>query len=277
MSMWIEVPKTLDELWDIFDKKSPRVIAGGTDLMVRIRAKVEKPKGLLDITRIPELHQFSHEGNRYRIGTALTHTELLEKPIPQILYDAISSIGSPQIRNMGTIGGNICNASPAGDGILPLYLLDADVVLLSKDGERKMSISEFIKGPGKTALKDGEILSAIEFTDSFKDYIHIFKKVGKRVAMTISVVSIGLIFKMSDGIINDIRIAYGAVSPTVLRMKEVENFLIGKSIDDEILNKAQKMIENLVSPISDIRATADYRKKVAGNLIFLLKDAYAKL
>ena len=277
MNMWIEVPEKLDNLWGFLEEENVKVVAGGTDLMVRVRAKVDKPKGLLDVTKIPELHEFSIQDNRYKIGATLTHAELLEKNLPKVLYDAISSIGSPQIRNMGTIGGNICNASPAGDSILPLYLLDAEVILLSRNGKRKIPISEFIKGPGKTDLKKGEILYAIEFIDRYNKYIHIFKKVGKRVAMTISVVSIGLIFKVYNGIINDIKIAYGAVSPQVIRMKEVEEFLIGKSIEDEVLKKAQNMIMEIVSPISDVRATADYRKKVAGNLIFLLKDAYEKL
>ncbi len=277
MSINVEIPKTLNELWDILEEKDAKIIAGGTDLMVRIRAKVEKPSCIVDITEIPELHEFSYEEGLFSIGATLTHGELLEKKVPGLLHDAISTIGSPQIRNMGTIGGNICNASPAGDGILPLYVYDADVVLLSREGERRLPIRDFIKGPGKTDLRKGEVLYKIEIEDKHPDYIHIFKKVGKRVAMTISVVSMGLIFKQIDGIICDIKIAYGAVSPVVLRMEELEYYLVGKSIDEETLRKAREIVMNSVSPIDDIRATAEYRRKVAGNLIYLLKEAYEKV
>ncbi len=277
MSIKVERPKNLLELWDILDQDDVRVVAGGTDLMVRVRAKVEKPKIMVDITGIPELKIFESQNDKIIIGATLTHSELLRHEIPQLLHDAISTIGSPQIRNMGTIGGNICNASPAGDAILPLYVYDAELTILSRNGERTIPIKEFIKGPGKTSLEKGEILSKITIPTIYNDYGHLFKKVGKRVAMTISIVSMGLIFKIEDGIIKDIKIAYGAVAPRVLRMMDVEAYLIGKKIEDRVLNEAQKMIFERVSPISDIRATGDYRREVAGNLILLLKEAYGKL
>ncbi len=277
MSIKVERPKNLLELWDILDQDGVRVVAGGTDLMVRVRAKVEKPKIIVDITEIPELKIFENQNDKIIIGATLTHSELLRHEIPQLLHDAISTIGSPQIRNMGTIGGNICNASPAGDAILTLYIYDAELTILNRNGERTLPIREFIKGPGKTSLERGEILSKITIPTIYSDYGHIFKKVGKRVAMTISIVSMGLIFKIEDGIIKDIKIAYGAVAPTVLRMIKVEEYLVGKKIEDNILSNAQKMIFEGVSPISDIRATGDYRKEVAGNLILLLKEAYGKL
>ncbi len=277
MSIKVERPKNLLELWDILDQDGVRVIAGGTDLMVRVRAKVEKPKIIVDITEIPELRIFKSQDDKTIIGATLTHSELLMRDIPPLLHDAISTIGSPQIRNMGTIGGNICNASPAGDAILPLYIYDAELTILNRNGERTLPIREFIKGPGKISLERGEILSKITIPTIYSDYGHIFKKVGKRVAMTISVVSIGLIFKIEDGNIKDIKIAYGAVAPKVLRMRDVEAYLIGKKIEDKVLTEARKMIFNNVSPIDDIRATGDYRREVAGNLILLLKEAYGKL
>ncbi len=277
MSIRVEIPKDLTQLWDILSQDGAKVIAGGTDLMVRIRAKVEKPALMVDLTRIPELHMFKREGRTISIGATLTHGELLKHKIPPLLHDAISTIGSPQIRNMGTIGGNICNASPAGDAILPLYVYDAEVVLASKGGTRRVPIEKFIKGPGKVDLKKGEILSKIEITDQYSGYHYLFKKVGKRVAMTISIVSMGLIFKTEGDIIRDIKIAYGAVAPTVLRMREVEEYLIGKPIEDSILQHAKEIVMDTVSPIDDIRATGEYRRKVAGNLIFLLKEAYGKL
>lgn len=277
MSIRVEIPNTLSELWELLLYDGAKIIAGGTDLMVRIRAKAEKPSLLVDIARLPEFRLFENREGTFSIGAALTHAELLKKDLPGVLHDAISTIGSPQIRNMGTIGGNICNASPAGDSILPLYLYDADVVLLSKDGERRVPIGEFIKGPGKIDLRKGEALLKIVFTDRYKDYTHIFKKIGKRAAMTISVVSMGLIFKLENDIIKDIKIAYGAVSPTVVRIREAEEYLKGKPIEDKVLEEAKSIIQKNISPIDDIRATGEYRREVAGNLIFLLKDAYGKL
>ena len=277
MSIRVEIPNTLSELWELLLYDGAKIIAGGTDLMVRIRARVERPSLLVDIARLPEFRLFENREGTFSIGAALTHAELLKKDLPGVLHDAISTIGSPQIRNMGTIGGNICNASPAGDSILPLYLYDADVVLLSKDGERRVPIGEFIKGPGKIDLRKGEALLKIVFTDRYKDYTHIFKKIGKRAAMTISVVSMGLIFKLENDIIKDIKIAYGAVSPTVVRIREAEEYLKGKPIEDKVLEEAKSIIQKNISPIDDIRATGEYRREVAGNLIFLLKDAYGKL
>ncbi len=277
MSIRVEIPNTLSELWELLSYEGARIIAGGTDLMVRIRAKVEKPSLLVDIVRLPEFRLFENREDIFSIGATLTHAELLKKDLPGVLHDAISTIGSPQIRNMGTIGGNICNASPAGDSILPLYLYDANVVLLSKNGERRVPIGEFIKGPGKIDFRKGEALLKIVFTNKYKDYKYIFKKIGKRVAMTISVVSMGLIFKLENDIIKDIKIAYGAVSPTVVRIREAEEYLKGKPIEDKVLEEAKSIIQKNISPIDDIRATGEYRREVAGNLIFLLKDAYGKL
>ena len=274
MNTEVLVPKSISELWDMLEIDGAKIIAGGTDLMVRVRSGIIKPRILVDITRIPDFHVYRRDGDKIFLGSTLTHAELLEKGLPSIFLEAISTIGSPQIRNMGTIGGNVCNASPAGDGILPLYLYDANVVLLSKNGERRVHIEDFIKGPGKVELKDQEIVYGFEFLDKYKDYKYIFRKIGKRVAMTISIVSMGLIFKLKDGIINDIKIAFGAVYPTVLRMRKLEKYLIGKPIEDPVLSEAREIIMKEVSPIDDIRATAIYRRKVAGNIIFLLKERY---
>ena len=272
MKYKVWTPINMHELWEALNREDARIIAGGTDLLVQLRAGVKSYKHLIDITRIPDFAAFSEEDDNISIGSTITHNALLGKNMPAIFYDVFSSIGSPQIRNMGTIGGNICNASPAGDAILPLYLYNATVILLSEKKKREVSIFDFIKGPGKTDLKNKEVLYKIKIPQKYKDYKYIFKKVGKRTAMTISIVSMGLILKSDNGIIKDIKIAYGAVAPTVIRLKKVEEFLKSKTISEYTLKEAKQIVMDEISPIDDIRATAEYRKEVAGNLMFLLKD-----
>ncbi len=267
----VVAPENLQIAIDILSGENTKVIAGGTDLMVRVRQGMFKPDVMVDITRIHSLKGIKKTDKHIEIGATTTHSDILKNPdTPPLLKEAVSKIGSPQIRNLGTIGGNIVNASPAGDTLVPLYLYEATVEITGK-GTKELPIEEFIGGPGKTVLKQGEILSNIRIP-ILKGYKHIFHKVGERDAMAISVVSMGILYKTDGDILQDIRVAFGSVYPTVIRIKEVEELLRNQRISKDILIEASKIIEKSVKPISDVRATAMYRKKVAGRLIFRLLE-----
>ncbi len=267
----VVTPQNIHIATEILSSENAKVIAGGTDLMVRIKQGVLKPDVIVDITRIESLRGIESAKDWIEIGAATTLSEILGNPnIPALLKDAISNIGSPQIRNLGTIGGNIVNASPAGDTLVPLYLYGATVTTTGCI-EREIPIEEFILGPGKTVLKRGEILKKIKIP-LLEGYNHIFEKVGERSAMSISIVSMGILYKLKDGILQDIKVAFGSVHPTVIRIKELETLLKGQKIESETLTEASKIIENTIKPITDIRATATYRKKVASRLIYKLLE-----
>jgi xanthine dehydrogenase FAD-binding subunit len=185
----------------------------------------------------------------------------------------MATLGSPLIRNMGTIGGNICTASPAGDTIPPLTVLNAEVELISATRIRRLPIDRFILGPGQTCLDPGEILSAIHVPKPKPGSIQFFEKVGQRNALACSIVSMAAIFWLSDtNRVDALSLAWGSVGPTIMTCHGAEKILTGHRLTSDILKKAANMVISSVLPITDIRASADYRRKVAGNLIFRLCD-----
>ncbi|MCX8021196.1 MAG: FAD binding domain-containing protein [Syntrophorhabdaceae bacterium] len=271
------LPERLDELWRLIDGGSDiSVYAGGTDLLVKLRenspSKKIKP---ICLERMKELKTVYESEEGIFIGACSTHSELLHNPKIQrrfpVLIKALKSLGSPSIRNMGTIGGNICTASPAGDTLPPLYVLDAKVEIRSKAHRRLMPIREFILGPGRTALEKGEILYGVWLDRDINFNIHHFEKIGQREALTISIASLAALLKLSeDGTVEEARFAWGSVGPTVVRSKEVEDGIIGRPFNRETLRDIVSVVHGVISPIDDIRSSAVYRKKLAGNLLFRL-------
>jgi xanthine dehydrogenase FAD-binding subunit len=200
---------------------------------------------------------------------------MLNDPIIQkdvhILTHALKQLGSPPIRSMGTLGGNIVTASPAGDTLAPLYILNAQLEIRSRNSTRRAPIESFILGPGKVDLVHGEILSRVVVRKIPKCWVHHYEKVGKRNALACSVVSMATLMNVSsNNLISNIRLAWGSVGPTVLRFGDIEHFLVGKPLTVEGLSEAINMIQELVKPIDDIRATACYRREVAGRLLLRL-------
>lgn len=247
-----------------------RPLAGGTDLFVRIRRGVEDPPFLVYLGALPELQGIEIREEGAEIGAAVTHAQLLRSPLANrlpILRLALSTIGAPAVREMGTLAGNLANASPAGDGLIPLYLLEAKVRIVGPAGERELPVEEFVLGPGKTALRPGEIIRGLFLPFPDGQPLSYFRKVGRRRALVIAVASLGALIWLRDGVVEKARLALGSVAPTVLRPREVEEELVGKPLDPEILRPLAGDLARATSPISDIRATADYRRKVAGNLI----------
>jgi len=272
------LPRSLSQLWrDLESRPEAAVYAGGTDLLVKMRHGLMNPASLICIDRIEELRGISQEIDSIRIGSCTTHTQILADPgvrryLP-VLVQAIEGLGSPPIRNMGTIGGNICTASPAGDTLPPLYVLEAEVELRSEYGERRMGVRDFIVGPGKTLLERGEILAAIWIRTPQEYNVHHFEKVGQRNALACSIASLASLLLVSgDGVVQKAALAWGSVAPTVLACPEAEKSLVGEKLSFEKLRKAAAIARSRVCPIDDVRADGDYRRAVSGNLLLRLME-----
>lgn len=263
-------PKTLKEALEILNKYEgqAKVLAGGTDLLVKMKKGLTSaPRAIVDINFVEGLNSVEECDGEIAIGALTRISEIansatiMEKA--PVLAEAARSIGSWQIRNRGTIGGNLCNASPAADMAPPLLVLDASLKVVSTEGERVMSVEEFFKGPGLTALKRNELLIEIRIPVR-PNTSSCFMKLGRRKAFTLSVVSTACSVNIEDGIINDIKLALGAVAPTPIRVREVEKRLKGIKVDDVgSLEGALKEVKDYVRPITDIRATAEYRREMS--------------
>lgn len=274
--MEILIPKTIEELLPNIDNENRRITAGCTDIVVALRNNKLACKQNIDITEITELKKIFEKDHRIYIGSNVNLadiccSQLISKDY-KILVDAIKTIGSPQIRNRATLAGNVQNASPSGDGILALVLLDASLILGSSRGQRENSVEDFILGVGKTELKNDEFIKYIVLHKKYKGFSSYFEKVGLRGAMAISIASMGVLFKEEAGVIKDIRIVYGAVAAKVLRLKEAEDYLKGRCLEEKVLTEAGEIIGRAVSPIDDLRASAEYRRAVCKNLIMRLLE-----
>lgn len=249
-----------------------RVVAGGTNVVPDIRAKKISSGILVDIKRVRELQFITEEGATLRIGAATTIARLLESPLIRekapLLWEACRRFADPLVRNLATIGGNLCNASPAADSAVPLLALGASVQLESvANGPRKLPLENFFLGPNKTALRPGELLTAVEFTVPGASARGAYFKFGLRRSMAISLVSLAVLLRVDGGAIGEARIALGAVAPTPVRARETEEFLRGKMISREVLEEATRRVGVEICPISDVRASREYRRYLAGVLL----------
>ncbi|MBS3765520.1 xanthine dehydrogenase family protein subunit M [Candidatus Bipolaricaulota bacterium] len=267
MGFELIVPEDKDELFTLMAEGDYHLLAGGTDLFVKIEKDMVSPERVIDLTKVIEGPKLEDESDTVRISATATHgdlanSSLIKKEFP-LLAESAEAVGGVQLRNMATVGGNICNASPSADTLIALYALDARLKLESRDGSRTLPIDEFIRGPGQTDLNQGEFLKAITIPKLSGEYRHYFNKVGRRNALDISVCSMGFALRETDGRIEDIRIAYGAVAPVIVRPNSVEKYLRGKRPNREVITEARELLDEEITPISDIRGSADYRRKVA--------------
>lgn len=258
-------PKTIEEAVAIRAAEGAIPYAGGTDLMVE--AQSEKPYVFLN--KIPELKGITDTGDAVVIGAATTFSEIEDDPAaPELLRTACAQIAAPGIRNAGTIGGNIANASPKADSVLTLYVMDADVVLAGSAGGRRMPISEFILGRGKTALGPDEILTQIIIKKENIPENFYYQKVGARAALAISRVSFAAYMTLADGLIQTLSTGFGAIENTVFTRPDINAMLVGKTpeeakaLRDDFMNAYAAAID----PISG-RVSAEYRKDVCLNLL----------
>lgn len=269
-------PRTLDEAAEIMRGGNVTVLAGGTDLMPQEKSGklVFKPV-LMNVRRIAGLRGITLTDGMIRIGAATTITDMLDhaevKAQLAVLWQACDHFASGQIRNAGTLGGNICNASPAGDTLVPLLTLNAQVVLVSKPNgalvERRMPLRDFFVGPGKTRRETQELLAAVEIETPPRSFVSVFFKFGTRPALDISTISIGFGAVRDGKVLRDVRVAFGAVAPTPIRAPHAESALDGKTLDDATITAACLAAEKDVRPISDVRATDWYRREMVRNML----------
>ena len=261
-------PGSLGELVSMLDESGGRVVAGGTDVVPRMRRDLFSTPVLVDASHIAELNFIEVADDQIAIGAMTTHQQIADSALLQsanpVLAAAAASVGCSQTRHRGTLGGNIANASPAADTVPPLLAFDAQVRLLRVDGERSMPLRKFLVGPGKTKLEPGELIHSVTFTRLSGSWGAAYQKVGKRNGMAISVVGVAAAVVLdSAGTIADARVALGSVAPTVVRSPGAEKMLIGREAGPGAVQEAADAVIADISPISDVRSTAEYRRHAA--------------
>ena len=251
-----------------------RVIAGGTDLILELERGVRSQRTLIDITRIPGLGgiELDEAKGEITLGPLVTHNDvvasplLVERAFP--LARACWEVGAPQIRNRGTVAGNLITASPANDTITPLWALDGAVTLVSQQrGSRRLPFDQFFKGVRRTALEPDEMLAAIHLRALPATARGLFIKLGLRRAQAISLVNVAVVLDFDGDLITAARITLGSVAPTIVRAREAEASLVGRPLSDTGMHHAAELAVQAAHPIDDVRATADYRASMVGVLV----------
>ena len=266
--MSVQISRHVDDVLETLSTvKDTTILAGGTDLLVEINFGRQRPTHIVAIDRVEELKDLSRNG-RVRIGALVTYTRMLENDVGSVaLQEAARPIGSPQIRNVATIGGNLGTVSPAGDTLPVLAALEATVVLRSKKGERRVPFSAFMTGPKKSVRRPDELIMAVEWDDA--GAAQTFMKVGTRNAMVIAVAGLALVVDRKR---RRVGIGLGSCGPTIIRGTEAERFAAGlfeeASWDrphrptDAAANEFGRLAAAAAKPIDDVRGTAAYRRHV---------------
>ncbi len=269
-------PTTLSEATGVLKKQSgrARIIAGGTDLLVEMKSRSIQPRMLIDIKSLPGLGNIEFgEKDGLRIGALATMNEIVSSSVIReqfsILSQAAQTIGSMQVRNRGTIGGNLCNASPSSDTAPALLALGARVKIAGERDERTIALEEFFMGPGQTVLQPGEILTEVLISPPVPHTAGAYLKLGIRKAMEIALVSVGVVLSLDKirGICKEIKIALGAVAPTPIRSKKAEAVMKGRPLVDEWITQAAQRASEEARPISDLRGSAEYRREMVKVLV----------
>lgn len=269
-------PRDLDEALEVLRSGDATILAGGTDVMPQSESgKTPLRKTLVNVRRVPELTGIMLAKNEVRIGALTTISEmmandLIRKHFP-ILVEAGDHFASEQIRNAATLGGNVCNASPAGDTLVPMLALDAVVELAAKPNGSVQThttpLGSFLVGPGKTRRGPGELLVAIRIPVPPAGQVQRFFKFGTRPALDISAIAIGLAAVKAKGVLSHVRLAYGAVAPVPMRGAQAEAVLEGKKLAPEVIEQAAQAAHDEVKPISDVRASDWYRRELMHNMV----------
>lgn len=261
-------PKTLNEalsLLDDYKDENARILAGGTDLLVKMKTIDLKTDYLINVKNIPELN-FIDTADGLKIGAAvpLSHIERIGKVKEKYpaLYEGIKSMAAIAVRNMGTIAGNICNASPAADTVPSLIAYGAEVKLVSKRGERTVSVEDFITGVGKTVIDADEIITQVNIPEINKNFGSAFSKKG-RVKADIAKINLAVYLEREGNICKDCKIVLGSVAVKAIRAKEAEGLLKGQTVNISLIDEIAKKASEEIKPIDDIRSSAEYRSEIA--------------
>ncbi|MEW9918768.1 xanthine dehydrogenase family protein subunit M [Marimonas sp. MJW-29] len=260
-------PETLDQALAALAEARPRIAAGCTDLFPMTPTR-GLPGPVLDITGIAGLRGIARTPDGLRIGAATTWTDILRADLPPALRGlqlAAREVGARQIQNRGTLAGNLCNASPAADGVPPLLTLDAQVELQSVAGSRSLPLAQFITGPRQTALQSGEMVTAIHLPEAALRGQSHFLKLGARAYLVISIAMCAVRIEVGDGVVTDAALSIGACGPLALRLGAVEAALVGHPLDPSRVTDAA--VAAALSPIDDVRADARYRSEAAAEVL----------
>ena len=272
-------PKNLSEAVSLLATSGGQILAGGTDFYPALGDRL--PQGnVVDIAALKEIRGISAGENHVRIGGLTTWTEVIRAPLPRC-FDALKAaareVGSVQIQNRGTVAGNLCNASPAADGVPPLLALDAEVELASSVGTRRLTLAQFITGNRKTLLRRDELLAAVLVPRRMEDAASIFLKLGARRYLVISISMVAAVLR-SDGAgrVAEARIAVGSCSAAARRLTDLERDLVGQPLSN-VAAVAQSKHLSPLSPIDDVRATAAYRRDASMTLVRRALEAVARV
>ena len=266
-------PATLEEALDTKSRygAGARVIAGGTDLILRMRDRVLEPEILIDLRRL-SLDDIALDGGVLRLGAYTRLSQVMEHPeitrhFPA-LPEACLQFAGPPIRNLASLGGNIVNASPAADLVPPLIAGDAEIVLASGCGERVLPLLEFFTGPGRNVMRPDEVLTEIRLPVQSRPTAAIFIKLGQRRSMAIAIVNLAVRLTLGeDGSVAEARIVLGSVAPTPIRATAAEAMLVGNPLSDDLCGKAAQKARQEASPISDVRGSEGYRDRMVEVLV----------
>ena len=261
-------PKTLEEALDLLYEhkdKNTKILAGGTDLLVKMKTTGLDVDYLINIKEIPELN-FIDTSYGLKIGAAvpLSHIERIEKVQERYpaLYEGIKSMAAIAVRNMGTIAGNICNASPAADAVPPLIAYGAEVKLVSKRGERTVLVEDFVTGVGKTVIEADELITQVNIPEMKKNSGSAFSK-KSRVKADIAKINLAVWLEREGRTCKDCRIVLGSVFIKAVRSKKAEGLLRGQVVCNDLMTKAAEKVKEEIKPIDDVRSTAEYRTDLA--------------
>lgn len=274
--MWQEYinAESIEQVLEILAEKGAgaRIIAGGTDLVLELRQGLHEPvQTLVDISRVEELCQIRLEDDLIHLGAGVTHNQCLSDPI--ILDFALPlgmaswEVGVPQIRNTGTVVGNLVTASPANDTIVPLFALNARLVIRSLQEEREIRLKDFYTGVRKHILQSDELVTELLIPRMTPSQSGVFLKMGLRKAQTISLVTMAAVLTREGEKITDAKITLGAVAPTIIHAESAEKFLIGKTLTEENILSAAELAKEAARPIDDIRGSAAYREEISRVLV----------
>lgn len=267
-----KIPENLKEILTMLDKGNCQIIVGATDFMVKNKKKSQQDLNKKDyafISNVKELKKISLDKRILKIGACATCSEIIENPlIPDYIKDVVATMASPAIRNSATLGGNICNASPVGDSLPLLYALEAKLLIVNSQDEKLIPIEEFIVGPGRTIIKENELLKEIiiELKDFDKVY---FKKVGTRHSIALAKLSFMGMVKLSENKeIENIKLSFGAVAPTIIKSKVLEEKMISlKKLNENNIDEILLDYGKLIKPITDQRSDEYYRKEISLRLL----------
>ncbi|MBE9477517.1 MAG: xanthine dehydrogenase family protein subunit M [Proteobacteria bacterium] len=278
----LEMPQQLDEALALIAEDPAEVLSGGTNLMIELRARKLRPEQVVSLDALSELRGIEVDGNRITLGARTTISDILRcddmAEFGPSLLDAANLFAGQMVRNMGTVGGNIACSSPAADLVPPLMSLDAEITLVSSKGTRKVALCDYYLSYKKDVRAPSEMITSVSWKKLAKNSSNSFYKLARRIGDAITVTGVAVTLTMDGDRCTTARIALGAVAPTVFRATNAEKILEGQILTDDLITTAAQQAKAQSSPISDVRASAEYRLHTVGKLTHrLLTQARDKL